>query len=98
MGTLLIGQLLIHDREQYRNYESKVLSTVKKHGGRLIFLSDEVQVLEGKYDYKRTVIMEFPSKQIAEGWYNSPEYQEIIPLRTSSSDANIIVVENILQS
>jgi uncharacterized protein (DUF1330 family) len=39
------------------------------------------------------VIIEFPSRDAAEGWYNSPAYQEIISLRHKSSVGNLIIID-----
>ena len=35
----------------------------------------------GEWAHARFVIVEFPSREAAEGWYRSPEYQNIIGLR-----------------
>ena len=37
------------------------------------------------------VVLKFPSKQAAQDWYNSEEYQAIVPTRTAAMDATFIV-------
>jgi uncharacterized protein (DUF1330 family) len=49
--------------------------------------------MEGEWPHTRLVIIEFPSRAAAEGWYKSPEYQKIIGLRRSSTVTNLIIVE-----
>jgi len=39
------------------------------------------------------VIIEFPSRAAAEGWYRSAEYQKVISLRLNSSVGNLIIVD-----
>jgi len=39
--------------------------------------------------------MQFPTKEAAESWHNDPEYQAIIPIRLSSSKANLVLVEGL---
>jgi uncharacterized protein (DUF1330 family) len=39
------------------------------------------------------VILEFPSVEAARRFYDSPEYQEIIPLRTNASQGALLIVE-----
>ena len=39
------------------------------------------------------MIIEFPSRADAEGWYKSAEYQKIIALRHDSSVGNLIIVD-----
>jgi uncharacterized protein (DUF1330 family) len=50
-------------------------------------------VLEGQWQHPRTVIIEFPSREAAEGWYNSPAYQKIIGLRHKSSSGNLVILD-----
>ncbi len=38
-------------------------------------------------------MIEFPSRADAEGWYRSPAYQKILPLRHKASKANLIIVD-----
>ena len=42
---------------------------------------------------KRIVVIEFPDKRAAEGFYRSPDYQEILPLRQRCSIGRFFIVE-----
>ena len=44
---------------------------------------------------ERTVIIEFPSRADAEAWYASKAYQEILPIRRESMDANAVLVDGV---
>jgi uncharacterized protein (DUF1330 family) len=48
-----------------------------------------VTVLEGEYDGRRLVVIEFPSMAEVEAFYRSPEYVPLIALRTSASTGNV---------
>jgi uncharacterized protein (DUF1330 family) len=37
-------------------------------------------------------ILEFPSAEQAKAWYNDPEYAQLIDLRQTGADANIVVL------
>ena len=50
-------------------------------------------MLEGEPWAHRLVIIQFPDLAAAQGFYDSPEYQEIIPLRTRASDGALLIVE-----
>ena len=52
-------------------------------------------VLEGQWHHPRTVIIEFPAREAAEGWYKSADYQKIIGLRLQSSSGNLVIVDGI---
>jgi uncharacterized protein (DUF1330 family) len=38
------------------------------------------------------VILEFPSKERAQAWYDSDEYQAVVGLRHSSAISNLVIV------
>jgi uncharacterized protein (DUF1330 family) len=54
-----------------------------------------IEVMVGELPYKRLVIIEFPTRQDAIAWYNSSEYQEILPMRLSSSKGIFAVVDGV---
>lgn len=41
------------------------------------------------------VVIEFPDHHHAEGWYTSPAYQEIVPLRAEHSDSTIFLIDGV---
>ena len=55
----------------------------------------ELDVLEGNWPLPRLVIIEFQSKDAARLFYESPEYQKILPLRQASSDGTLAIVEGV---
>nr|WP_272952574.1 DUF1330 domain-containing protein [Kribbella amoyensis] len=52
------------------------------------------QSIEGEWD-GHLVVIEFPSAEHAHSWYDSPAYQEILPLRTDNSDSVTMLVEGV---
>ena len=47
----------------------------------------------GKWDYERTVVIKFPSYEVAIDWYNSDEYAPIKKIREENSVGNFIIIE-----
>ena len=46
------------------------------------FVEDEnIEVIEGKTNDTRCVLLKFKDKDEAKRWYNSPEYQAVVGLR-----------------
>jgi uncharacterized protein (DUF1330 family) len=66
---------------------------VKAHGGRYLARGGATDVLEGDWDIDRLVVLEFPSMEQARAWYDSPEYQEVAPIRQAASRARAVIVE-----
>jgi uncharacterized protein (DUF1330 family) len=73
-------------------YLENVEATFRPHGGRWLVLDAQVQALEGAWPGS-VVLMEFPDMDAAKQWYNSPEYQEILHLRTDSTINDLILVD-----
>jgi uncharacterized protein (DUF1330 family) len=41
------------------------------------------------------IVIEFPDRENARGWYNSSAYREILALRTDNSHADVVIVEGV---
>ena len=95
MSAYVVVQEDIRDEAMFDQYRKQVMPTISAHGGRFIVRGGKLTVLEGEWPMPRFVILEFPSRQAAETWYRSPEYQEILPLRLKSGTGNLIIVDGV---
>jgi uncharacterized protein (DUF1330 family) len=93
MSAYLIANVDVHDPDAYEAYRSRTGAIVARHGGRFIVRGGKVHLLEGEPEIHRLVIIEFPDLAAAKGFYDSPEYQEVIPLRTIASQGELLIVE-----
>ena len=75
-------------------YIERIQTTLDPFGGRFLVHGAEVDVREGPWP-GTVVIIEFPDVDAARGWYESPDYQEILPLRTDHIEGEAIVVEGV---
>jgi len=89
----LIGQVTVNNPEGYSKYAQNVLSTLALHGGRYLVRGGNCTQLEGTAQGNRRVVIEFASREAAEAWYNSPEYQAILPHRLANSEGHIALVD-----
>lgn len=76
------------------DYIERIQSTLDPFGGRFIVHGADVEVREGAWP-GTIVIIEFPGVDEARGWYESPAYQEILPLRTDHIEGEAIIVEGV---
>jgi uncharacterized protein (DUF1330 family) len=51
-------------------------------------------VIEGEAP-SRHVIVEFPSRTAAERWFESPEYQRILPIAKAASRRDVVIIEGV---
>ena len=65
-------------------YIERIDATLAPYGGRFLVHGGPITPAEGEWDGD-VVIIEFPEAESAEQWYDSPAYQEILPLRTEHS-------------
>jgi uncharacterized protein (DUF1330 family) len=93
MSVYVIVQGKVEDRGLLDQYVAKAGPSIKSHQGRTIAFDEESEVVEGKIDYPRTVIVEFPSMTAFRAWYDSPEYQAILPLRLKTTKGALIIVK-----
>lgn len=55
--------------------------------------SDEKKVIEGSIPEGRIVVVEFPSMQHAEAFYNDPDYQPFKEIRHKYAQCDSVIVE-----
>jgi uncharacterized protein (DUF1330 family) len=96
MAVYALVELEITNMDGMRPYMDAVSGTVAGHGGKYLVRAGNTEVVEGGLgEYPLKVILEFPSMAVAKGWYNSGEYQAIVPHRTKNSKCNFIWVEGV---
>jgi uncharacterized protein (DUF1330 family) len=74
------------------DYIKRIDETLAPFGGRFLIHGATPEVMEGPWEGDLVVIA-FPDRQAAHGWYASPAYQAILPLRTENSRSAAIILE-----
>ena len=93
MSAYFIANIKIHDENEYQKYLENVDNVFKKFNGKYLTVDEKPEVLEGKWNYSRLVLIEFPDKDSLKKWYYSSEYQDILKFRLSGADSDTIIVE-----
>jgi uncharacterized protein (DUF1330 family) len=63
-----------------------------KYRGKLLAVEESPSIKEGEWPYNRTVLMEFPSIEEFDRWYNSAEYQALAQHRFKAAKASFAVI------
>ena len=95
MKAYVIALETVHDETMFAEYRKHVIGTLAPFGAQFVARGGKCTVLEGQWQHPRTVIIEFPSREAAEGWYNSAAYQKIIGLRHKSSSGNLVILDGV---
>lgn len=95
MTAYVVLDIEVIDPEKYKDYAKLAPASVEQYGGKYIVRGGANETLEGDWQAKRLVILEFPSVQQAKTWMNSPEYAPARALRHKYSRSNAVVVEGV---
>ena len=71
MKAYAIAAETIKDQAMFDAYRKEVVATLAPFGGQFIVRGGNMTILEGEWPHPRLVILEFPSRAAAEGWYRS---------------------------
>ena len=93
MPAYIIVEVDIHDPEQYEDYKKLTPGSLQPFGGKFIVRGGQAENLEGDWQPKRIVVLEFPSVEKAKQWWASEEYAPAKALRQRTSTPRMIVVE-----
>jgi uncharacterized protein (DUF1330 family) len=95
MPAYVIAHIDVKDPVRYEDYKKMSPISIQKFGGRFIARGGQAEVLEGTWQPKRLVLLEFPSVEVAKQWWASEEYRPARDLRQATSVGDMIVLEGI---
>jgi uncharacterized protein (DUF1330 family) len=95
MSAYIIVEIEVTDPAGYEKYKSLAGSTVEKYGGKYIVRGGKTEVLEGDWQPKRIVVLEFPTMERAKEWLNCEEYREPRKMRHATANTRMIVVDGV---
>jgi uncharacterized protein (DUF1330 family) len=95
MAAYVIADIDVQDPVRYDDYRKMVPASIAAYGGRFLARGGQVESLEGPWQPKRTVIVEFSSVERARAWWDSEEYAPAKALRRSASQGSLILLEGI---
>lgn len=93
MAAYLIVDIEVMDAALYEAYRREVPASIAKYGGRFLVRGGAFEVLEGGWQPKRVIVLEFPAMDALKRWYHSADYKPLIDRRQKAARANIIAVE-----
>ncbi|MET9424422.1 MULTISPECIES: DUF1330 domain-containing protein [unclassified Streptomyces] len=76
------------------DYMERIQSTLDPYEGRFLVHGATLDVREGEWP-GALVVIGFPTLRQARDWYESPAYQELIPLRTRHLAGDVILVDGV---
>ena len=89
----LIATMTVTDWDKYQgDYGSVAIPAIIEAGGEFLVAAQETTVAEGSYPHNWTVIVKFPSEEVAMSFYTSETYQGVIAHRHAATDIKTSVM------
>jgi uncharacterized protein (DUF1330 family) len=86
----------VDDPAAFQKYVEEIPKTLAAFGARYVVLSAKVQTLEGDAPKGAIVVIGFDSVEKARGWYYSPAYEALKPLRQNTRKSRFLLVEGVV--
>ncbi len=95
MPAYVVAHIDVKDPARYEEYKKRVLATMEPFDGRFLVRGATPEVLEGTWDPKRLVILEFPDAATARRWWSSPAYAEARAIRQATSEGTLVLLDGV---
>ena len=93
MAAYVLVNVEVTDPARYPDYVKVAPDSIARFGGRYLARGGRSERLEGEWEPKRVVVLEFPTYEQARAWWDSEEYRAPKALRQATARTNMILVE-----
>jgi len=93
MAAFLIADIEVRNQKAYEEYRKLVPASLAPYQGRFIVRGGATETLEGDWSPGRIIVIEFPTAERANAWWNSAEYQIAKEIRHRAASSRMILVE-----
>ncbi len=96
MAAYLVVDTLLDDPALYEEYKLQARPLAEAFGGEYLARGGSMTIKESDlWSPTRMVLIKFPDAQSANGFYDSPQYQAILPISRQSARRTIFVLEGV---
>ena len=95
MAAYVVVDITVTDPATYEGYKDLAYPTIGQYEGRYIARGGKTETLEGDWQPKRLVILEFPTMEQARAWWASSEYADAKAMRQRSASTQMVAVEGL---
>lgn len=96
MAAYLVVDTDLSNPEAYEAYKLKARPIAEKYGGEYLARGGKMNLKETQlWSPKRLVLVRFPSFEQAQAFYDSAQYQAILPISAASARRTVVILEGI---
>jgi uncharacterized protein (DUF1330 family) len=91
----VIAQLKFTDRAAYDRYRARSIEVFRDHRATVLAADESPEVVEGRWDRDKVVVLSFPDEAAFRRLWESPEYQQISVDRHAGADTVVLLVKGL---
>jgi uncharacterized protein (DUF1330 family) len=91
----IVAEFDVTGQDDWETYRQKVPETLAAYGGRFLVWAGASRLIEGEGKKGSLIVIEFDSPKRAMQWYNSAEYQAILPIRLRNATGKVFCVAGV---
>lgn len=95
MSCYFVAQIRINDPEEYDKYLEHFDEIFSRYNGEYLAIDEAPVLLEGNWDYTKSVLIKFSTRKEFEDWYYSADYQKILKHRLRSAKCDTILLDGV---
>ena len=92
----LVANIRVKDEEKFQQFSGMAGPAIKKYGGKVLARGAVADRLEGDVD-GIVMMIEFESKDAANTFYHSEEYQAAKTVREECADTDLMIAEGLAE-
>lgn len=86
----VVGNITVRNPDRWAEYRAQVPATLVPWQAEIVMRAGMAQVLSGTHAHTDIVVLRFPDIAAAHGWFNSPAYQALLPLRNEAATVDLV--------
>lgn len=95
MACYFSAQIRIHNQAEYDRYLENFDEIFSRYRGEYLAVDESPTLLEGEWNYTKSVLVRFNSREEFENWYFSKDYQEILKYRLNAAKCDTILINGL---
>lgn len=93
MAYYFSARIKIHNPAEYDRYLENFDEIFSRYKGKILAVDESPTILEGDWDYTKSVLIMFVTREDFEDWYFSRDYQQIIKYRLNAAKCDTVLIK-----
>lgn len=89
------AQIRINDHDEYEKYLENFDEIFSRFNGEYLAIDESPTLLEGTWNYTKSVLVKFNSREDFMAWYYSDDYQRILKHRLNAAECDTILLKGL---